>query len=117
MNITGKARVWANEHQNDRGVFNTYSLSIGSKRQDGTWINAYQKVKFKGDLPRPENGEWINVTNAFPSVDEWEDKTNGNKRTQVVWVITEYEKMDSAQKNIKEPISGFASLTEEDVPF
>lgn len=129
MNITGKAKVWVNEVTGANGTFNTYALSIGSKRQDGSWANASQKVRFKNDIPKPNHGDYINITNAFASVDEWEDKTSGKTRSQVVWVITEYEISDSANKSNTgsnfgsqrhtdgTQVTGFSALIDEDVPF
>ena len=40
-NVSGREKVWVNHH--DKGDFDTYALSIGSKKQDGTWLNYSQE--------------------------------------------------------------------------
>ena len=43
-NVSGREKVWVNHH--DKGDFDTYALSIGSKKQDGTWLNYSQECRF-----------------------------------------------------------------------
>lgn len=128
MNIAGKCRVWSKEYQNDKGVFETFAVGIGSKRQDGTWANAYQKIKFKKDARKPKNGDTINIIEAFPTVEEWNDRNTGKRVSQVVWQIMEYEldvteklgtgsNFGSQAQSGGEQVSGFAQLKDDDILF
>ena len=122
--IKGKGRVWVNSHKD----FDTYAIGIGSKKQDGTWANAYQEVRFKKDAVKPSNGDEIEF-NAFTTAREW-DAADGKKRSSVVWIITEFNNLSKSEENaatgsnfasqghaVEAQVSGFTSLTDEDVPF
>lgn len=56
MDVSGKnVRVWANEHKKrDGGSWYDYNVSIGKKKQEGGYVNAYMKVKFTRDANAPE---------------------------------------------------------------
>ena len=56
-NVSGREKVWVTHH--DRGDFDTYALSIGSKKQDGTWLNYSQECRFTRGIEPPQNGDYI----------------------------------------------------------
>ena len=97
-NVYGREKVWVNNH----GDFNTYALSIGSKKQDGSWLNYSQEYK------------------GFVTLRQWNDKS-GKSRVSEVWQITEYKVLDRTEK----PDTGengasegyYTALQDDDVPF
>ena len=56
IKIEGKGRVWAKEHEG----WTSYTIGISNKNQDGTWINAYQQVRFRKNVKVP-NGTDIEL--------------------------------------------------------
>ena len=62
IKIEGKGRVWAKDHDG----WTSYTIGISNKTQDGTWINAYQQVRFRKNEKVP-NGTDIEFV-AFPTV-------------------------------------------------
>lgn len=55
------------------GTFATYSTSISSKKQDGSWVTTYKDCLFKKGVEL-NNKAVIKIKNAFPIVDEYNDK-------------------------------------------
>ena len=114
-NVYGREKVWVNNH----GDFNTYALSIGSKKQDGSWLNYSQEVRFTKGLEPPLNGDYIEYK-GFVTLRQWNDKS-GKSRISAVWQITEYKVLDST----KNPDTGkngasegyYTALQDDDVPF
>lgn len=103
-NIEGKAKVWANEHD---GGWKSYKISISNKTQEGTWINAYQPVRFKKGVDI-ENGTVINYK-GFATV------VKGRENNYVLWQITEFEIV--GEEPIATPEPQFEAFTENDFPF
>jgi len=104
VTIEGTAIVWANEYNGKR----YYSLSVGSKKQDGDgWDNAKQPIRFKSGI-KVNNKTEISFK-AFPTVGKGKD---GNF---VLWQITEYQE---TADHVDVPVeSQFTALTNEDIPF
>lgn len=108
--IEGKGRVFAK----NMGSWTSYSMGISSKKQDGTWINAYQPIRFKKNVT-VENGTDIDFR-GFPVVIE--RTVDGKNRNFIAWQILEFrtagddmgEFQDISQEN-------FASLNPDDIPF
>lgn len=103
MEIKGKARVFAKEHDG----WTAYSIGISNKDQEGKWINAYQAIRFKKGEGVP-NGTDIEFT-AFPTV------MKGKQYNSVLWQILEYR---IASDTMAKPTEdNYTALTQDDIPF
>ena len=69
INVTEKARIFARTLKGQSGPYQSYSTSMGRKKQDGTWDNARLYVEFQKDCPAPENigdkGVEIEITDGW----------------------------------------------------
>lgn len=132
VTIEGTAIVWANEYNGKR----YYSVSVGSKNQEGNWENARQPVRFKSGI-KVSNKTEIDFK-AFPTVLMGKDterlvnvvmgsnisendkriiasllRTNGGNK--VLWQITDF--FETAQQ-IDVPVeTQYSALTNDDIPF
>ena len=102
--IEGKAKVWTKEHDG----WTSYTISVSSKDKDGNWVNAYQPVRFKKDVPKIENGTEINYK-GFATV------SKGKEHNYVLWQITEFSFVGNEMAKPTEP--SFSQLMENDIPF
>lgn len=104
ITIEGKAKVWAKDFDG-RTV---YSISIGSKDQEGRMQYAYQPVRFrKGE--KVENGTLIDFR-AFPSV------SIGKEKNRLIWQILEFRRASDDMASPK-PEDQYTQLTNDDIPF
>ena len=76
-------KVW----RNDKGRYPSYAVQISVKEGD-TWVNEYQKVKFKGSPDIP-NGTIVRVRDAFPTLETW--VKDGVEHKRLVWVLMDYD--------------------------
>ena len=83
-------KVWKDE----KGEYPRYSFSISKKNDAGEYDNFYMEVKFKKDLPLPENGDNIIINDSFLSFNVWKDK-EGKKRTYPYLMVLDYDNLDS----------------------
>lgn len=67
MDIKGKAKVFCKEIDGRNGPFTVYSIGIGSKQDNGEWINAFIPCRFRKGVMIP-NGTMIEVLNGFLTV-------------------------------------------------
>lgn len=103
VTIEGTAIVWANEYNGKR----YYSVSVGSKNQEGNWENARQPVRFKSGI-KVSNKTEIDFK-AFPTV------AKGKNGNYVLWQITDF--FETAQQ-IDVPVeTQYSALTNDDIPF
>lgn len=103
IKIEGKGRVWAKEHEG----WTAYTIGISNKNQDGTWINAYQQVRFRKGEKVP-NGTDIEFV-AFPTVKK------GDPYNTVMWQITEFRNVGDEMAIPDD--KGYTALTNDDIPF
>ena len=118
MEIKGKVNLFVkNVKGNDGTEFKTFRTSIGSKNQDGKYLNVSCKVKFAGDkLPKEKTEKLkekymytLDVKSGFVSCESFTRK-DGTTFNDVVFVITEAKvesKKEIAQKE----------AVEDDTPF
>lgn len=104
IKIEGKGRVWSKEHDG----WTSYTIGISNKNQDGTWINAYQQVRFRKNVKVP-NGTDIEFV-AFPTVKK------GDPYNTVLWQITEYRNVGN-EMAAPSPEESYTALTNDDIPF
>ena len=108
-------KVW----RSDRGQYPSYAVQV-SKKEGDTWINEYQKVKFKGSPDIP-NGTLIHIKDGFAALETW--VSDGVEHKRIVWVIMDYEYEGMKEKPVNTfmempdpPSDSFTSL-DEDLPF
>ena len=88
MDISGQnVRLWANEHTKADGTkWYDYSVSVSKKKQDGTYVRTYMKVRFTEDANAPakiENGTKMDFA-GFLSVDEYESRGELVRKPMIV---------------------------------
>lgn len=86
-------RVW----RHDNYGYATYTTSIQTKTDDGSYVREYKQLKFKGGVEL-ENGSEIFIRNAFPTIDVWNDKQTGELKHKEVWVVTDFVYKHAAPK-------------------
>ena len=86
-------RVWRSDNYGRP----TYSISIQTKTEDGSYIRDYKQVKFKGGVELENNREII-IRDAFPTLDTWTDKQTGELKKKEVWVIMDFVYKNAAPK-------------------
>ena len=82
-------KIWVDTKQQ----FPRYSFSISKKNDNNEYDNFYMEVKFKQDLPKPDNGDDILIKDSFLSFNVWKDK-DGHKKTFPYLMILDYENLD-----------------------
>lgn len=78
-------------YRNDDNGFPTYSVKVGrAKREDGTYKNMYDTIKFGADAPEFENATDVVIKNSFVSgkVKTYDD---GKEVTYRHIQVTDYE--------------------------
>ena len=107
-------KVW----RSDRGQYPSYAIQV-SKKEGDTWINDYQKVRFRGSPDIP-NGTEISIRDGFPALETW--VKDGCEHKRIVWVIMDYsypgmtEKPKQSFMDMPDYPDSF-SAAEEDLPF
>jgi hypothetical protein len=101
LEISGKTRVYRKEF--DGRV--SYSIGFSKKKDDGTYLTAFQNVSFRKGVDIPHKTE-INITKAWFSPYEYKDKAGYNL------FISEFECDSDLPQGIE-----YAEVTEEDMPF
>lgn len=107
-------KVW----RSDRSEYPSYAVQV-SKKEGDTWINAYQKVKFKGS-PDIKNGTIVFIRDAFPTLETW--VKDGVEHSKIVWIIMDYDYEGQTEKPKKtyvempEAPDSFSAVQDE-IPF
>lgn len=103
--ITGQTKVFRKDYE-DRAL---YSTSIGKKKQDGTWDNAYINLQFKKGTDIAD-GTMIDIQNGWLTF-------YMNKDKKPVWQIFVSE-FESEIPDGFEEVEDFAQLEDDsDIPF
>lgn len=112
MDIKGKGvRVWRKEIEGKNGTFYRYSVSVSSKRDDGSYANKYMPIKFAKNANMPEkiaNGAKCDFS-GFLSVEE-----RGDSIKEFVIIAMNATLIDGGDPT--EGVDSFEQL-EEDLPF
>jgi len=97
MKVLGKIKVWSKEFTNKKGTIVLYSTSVSKKVED-KYVNQFLKVSFskKCDLKPLENGEYINITDGWLTVDTY--------KNEVALFVNSFEYVVS-KKEGKEPLN------------
>lgn len=116
MDVSAKgAKVWRKDIEGRNGTFYRYSVSISSKREDGSWASKYMPIRFAKKANMPEkigNGAKVDFS-GFLSVEERPDK-EGNKVTEFVIIAMRATLTDGGDPS--EGVDSFAEA-ETDIPF
>lgn len=105
-------KVWKDE----KGEYPRYSFSISKKNDAGEYDNFYMEIKFKKELPLPENGDNIIINDSFLSFNVWKDK-EGKKRTYPYLMVLDYENLDSSKPKDTSFIDVPDGIDADAVPF
>ena len=105
-------KVWKDE----KGDYPRYSYSISKKNDTGEYDNFYMEIKFKKDLPLPENGDNIIINDSFLSFNVWKDE-EGKKKTFPYLMVLDYENLDSSKPKDTSFIDVPDGIEADAVPF
>lgn len=110
-NISGHMKLYSNVFKGKNGEYLSYSTSIGRKKQDGSYDNAYMKVFFpKNDDPGIEGLFEIEVKKGFMTLNTY-DRGKGKNAEHVVELAIMVQEYDIRDEDFTEEAS------EEDAPF
>lgn len=107
MRVNGETIIFRNAHDGKDGTWYTYSTGVSSKRQDGTYVNAYLDVRFRKGVT-VEHKAKINIKDGFITVREF-TVNGGDTQKKIELMVLDFE---NAENN-----TGFSALTTDDVPF
>lgn len=116
MDVSGsKAKVWVNEHQKrDGGKWYDYNVGIGKKKQDGSYVNMYIRVKFAKELELPEdipNGTMMENYEGYMTIDDYTSREGETvKRPLVIITKANFPELDADIPDSYEQL-------DEDMPF
>ena len=116
MDISGKnVKIWRKDVEGRNGTFYRYSVSVSSKREDGSWATEYLPIRFAKKANMPEkiaNGAKCDFS-GFLSVNEYRDKDGNTARS--LQIIA----MRAVLTEGGDPSDGADSFEqlEEDLPF
>jgi hypothetical protein len=115
------AKIWRKDREGKNGTFHNYSVGVSSKNQDGSWTNAYMRVKFSRNSGAPEvikNGAYCNFE-GFMSAESYTDK-DGREITNPIIIVMKAEFDDDAEEPredaFNEAEDSFEKL-DDDIPF
>lgn len=111
MNISGETTIFRNAHEGRDGTWYTYSTGVSSKRQDGTYANAYLDVRFRKGVT-VEHKAKINIKDGFLTVREFTGN-GGDTQKKIELMVLDFDTVQGGEQNV----TGFTALTSEDVPF
>lgn len=116
MDISAKnAKIWRRDVEGKNGTYHFYSVSVSSKREDGSWASVYMPIKFAKRANMPEkisNGAKCDFS-GFLSVDERHDK-EGNTIRELQIIAMKAVLTDGGDPS--EGMDSYEQL-EEDLPF
>lgn len=107
-------KVW----RSDKYEKPMYAIQV-SKKEGDSWINKYQKIRFKGSPDIP-NGKIVHIFNGFEALDTW--VKDGVEHSDIVLIATDYEyqgmKEAPKQTFLQMPdMPDSFSAAEDEIPF
>ena len=101
--VSGTDIVWVDEYNGKR----YYKFNMGSRNEDGTWINAKQPIRFRQGV-RISNGTWIDY-------EGFETVAPGKNGNYTIWQILKYTEL---KEDVDVPVeTQYSALTNDDIPF
>ncbi len=108
MQVNGETTIFAKAHEGRDGTWYTYSTGVSSKRQDGSYTNAYLDVRFRKGVV-VENKTKIDIKDGFLTVREFE--VNGETRKKIELMVLAFDIAEGGNT------TGFTALRDDEVPF
>ena len=115
MRISGETMIFRKDHESPNGVWYSYATGVSSKKQDGSYANAYMNVMFRKGVV-VDNKAKINISDGFLTVREYVDK-NGEQKKQIEIMVLEFTPVSGGVAQVGRQQGGFSAITDEDVPF
>ena len=109
MQVSGETIIFRNEHDGKDGKWYTYATGVSSKRQDGTYANAYLDVRFRKGVV-VEHKAKIDIKNAFLTVREFVAGDDIKKKIELM--VLEFDTLNGGAEHAE-----FSALNYDDVPF
>lgn len=110
MRVSGETVIFRNAHDGKDGTWYTYATGVSSKRQDGTYANAYLDVRFRKGVVVDHKAK-IDIKDGFLTVREF--TVNGQAQKKIELMVLDFETVQAGQSND----TGFSALDYNDVPF
>ena len=114
MQISGQATVFATERDSSNGKWYTYQIGVSSKKEDGSYVNAYIDAMFRRGVV-VENKSRINIKDGFLTVREFM-KNDGTKQKKLSVMILDFDMADGFTVHAEEH-EQYTALNYDDVPF
>ena len=111
MRVSGETVIFRNAHESRDGTWYTYATGVSSKRQDGTYANAYLDVRFRKGVV-VEHKAKIDIKDGFLTVREFK-ANGGDMQKKIELMVLDFDVVQSGQQND----TGYAALNYDDVPF
>lgn len=111
--IFQNTKIWRNDIKTENGEFASYTVSVSSKNQDGSWDNAYLPIRFSKHANAPErisNGSTADLE-GFLTVRKRKDGKN-----EVQLMVTRCNFQDE-QYPVAEDIPDNFAQAESEIPF
>lgn len=112
MDISAKnQKIWRKDVEGRNGTFYRYSVSVSSKREDGSYATVYLPIKFAKKCNAPEkipNGTECDFS-GFLSVDTYRDRDGNEARTLSIVAM-------NASFAIEDEVDSFEQM-ESEIPF
>lgn len=113
MQVSGETTIFRNAYEGKNKTWYTYATGVSSKRQDGTYANAYLDVRFRKGVV-VENKTKIDIKNAFLTVREF--VVNGETKKKIELMVLDFDTVDGYVERAEEQ-EQFSALDYDDVPF
>lgn len=114
MQINGQTTIFRNDHESANGTWYTYSTGVSSKKQDGTYVNAYLPVKFRKGIV-VDNKTKIDIKNGFLTAKEY-TASGGDVRKVVEMMVLEFDIVDGGAGH-SGASENYTAMTQDDIPF
>lgn len=111
MRVNGETIIFRNAHDGKDGTWYTYATGVSSKRQDGTYANAYLDVRFRKGVVVDHKVK-IDIKDGFLTVREFK-ANGGDTQKKIELMVLDFETVQAGQSND----TGFAAISYDDVPF
>ena len=113
-----KITVYRNEHESREGTWYSYSTPASNKDENGKWKSKWLEVVFakgaKGTVL--ENKTRIDCTDAFLGSRSYTVK-GGEEVIVPQIVVMAFETVGEPQPVPADPMTGYAALSEDEMPF
>lgn len=119
MDVTGNnVKLWKNEHaKQDGSKWFDYSVGVSKKKQDGSYVNTYMKVKFGRDIFVPDelpNGTQVDFE-GYLTVDHYTGREGEVKKPMIMITSAKFHDLPDTKRDGYDA-DGFSEAMD-DIPF